>query len=195
MSQAPADAATLTGTVRLEVRGSGLANVELLPATGYTPRVGVFSIFSDGTIAQFDFNTLALPSGLTQLRVSAFNAPPGDPSAREIVAMPARTWVIINPPATAPILIQLSDLPFRDPAPLMALNGLSDTDLAARLSNDWTSVESVLRLYIPANVDFGFPVPLGFYGPWVSCLQQHGLPACREHLTQLIGVMESKRPS
>lgn len=177
------------------MRGSGLVNVELSPATGFSPRVGTFSISADGTIAQLDFNTAALASGLVQLRVSAFDAPAGNPAAREIVVMPARTWVIINPPATAPILIQLSDLPFRDPAPLAAVNGLSDADLQARLTSDWPAIEKLLHLYIPANVDFGFPVPLGFYGPWQSCLQGHGLAACREHMTQLIGVMESKRPA
>ncbi|MDB5824151.1 MAG: hypothetical protein JWR21_2855 [Herminiimonas sp.] len=85
-------------------------------------------------------------------------------------------------------------LPFRDPAPLADLNRVGDAELQARLTNDWAGIESLLRTFIPANVDFGPPVPLGFYGPWSSCLQSHGLAACREHITQLIGIMERKRP-
>ncbi|MDB5822575.1 MAG: hypothetical protein JWR21_1279 [Herminiimonas sp.] len=192
--QAPSDASTVSGSVVLEITGSGIANAELLPASGFAPRFGIFEVSSDGTLARLSFDSTAVQSGLRQFRVSAFDAPAGDPSAREIVAMPTRTWVVINPPATAPILIQLSDLPFRDPAPLADLNRVSDAELQARLTNDWAGIERLLRSFIPANVDFGPPVPLGFYGPWSSCLQSHGLAACREHLTQLIGIMESKRP-
>jgi hypothetical protein len=100
---APADGATVSGIVALEVHGSAMANVELLLATGYTPKLGVFNISANGTVAQLNIDTQALPNGPIQLRISAFNRPAGDPTASEIVAIPARTWTISNalpaPPA------------------------------------------------------------------------------------------------
>jgi hypothetical protein len=101
VSMAPADGATLSGMVRIEVHGYAMQNVELLPATGYTPRLGVFNITGDKTIAWLDLDTTKLPNGPLSVRVSAFNVPAGQPGAVEIVAMPARTWNISNatPPA------------------------------------------------------------------------------------------------
>src|SRR5207237_290297 len=93
---APAEGATVSGIVVLEVRGSGMANVELLPATGYTPKYGVFTIPDNGTVAQLNFDTRTLTNGPIQVRISAFNRPAGDPTASEIVAMPVRTWNINN---------------------------------------------------------------------------------------------------
>jgi hypothetical protein len=102
LSMAPADGATVSGVVRLEASGNEMANVELLPATGYLPRRGIFNRTGDGTRAWLDFDTRALPNGPVTLRISAFNVPAGQPGAAEIVAMPARTWNISNavsPPA------------------------------------------------------------------------------------------------
>lgn len=92
LTVAPPAGTVLTGVTRLEVTGSGLANVELLPATGYAPRLGVFNISSDGTRAWLDFDTRGLPNGPLAARISAFNVGPGQSGAQEIVAMPARTW-------------------------------------------------------------------------------------------------------
>ncbi|MEC4717818.1 DUF4214 domain-containing protein [Noviherbaspirillum sp. CPCC 100848] len=92
LTVAPPGGAVLTGVTRLEVTGSGLANVELLPATGYAPRLGVFNVSSDGTRAWLDFDTRGLPNGPLEARISAFNVGAGQPGAQEIVAMPARTW-------------------------------------------------------------------------------------------------------
>ncbi len=89
---APAHGETVSGTTRLEVRGSGLKNVELLPASGYAPRMGVFNISGNGTFAWLDFDTSALPNGILEARISAFNVAAGQPGAREIIAMPARQW-------------------------------------------------------------------------------------------------------
>lgn len=98
VTAAPANGASLTGNVRLEVTGTNLQNVELLPANGYTPRLGVFNISADKTFAWLDLNS-RLVSGLAAgVRISAFNAPAGQP-ATEIVAMPARIWNISNPPS------------------------------------------------------------------------------------------------
>lgn len=102
-SMAPAEGAALSGLVRIEIRGNELANVELLPASGYTPRYGVFNITGDRTVAWLDLDTTRLPNGPIGVRVSAFDVAAGQPGAREIVAMPARTWNINNaaPPSSA----------------------------------------------------------------------------------------------
>lgn len=99
---APAAGAALSGLVRIEVRGYDMRNVELLPASGYLPRLGVFNITGDRTVAWLDLDTTKLPNGPINVRASAFDVPPGQAGAREIVAMPARTWNISNaaPPAT-----------------------------------------------------------------------------------------------
>jgi len=99
---APPNGAAVSGVVRIEVSGNELANVELLPAAGYTPRLGVFNRSADRTRAWLDFDTATLPNGPVAVRVSAFNVAAGQPGAAEIVAMPARTWNIGNtapPPA------------------------------------------------------------------------------------------------
>ncbi|TFW10113.1 DUF4214 domain-containing protein [Oxalobacteraceae bacterium OM1] len=96
VSLAPPNTWYVSGIVHLEVRGSGMRNVELLPASGYLPRYGVFNVSADGTVATLDFDTRTLPNGARDFRISAFSAPSGDPSAAEIVAMPVRQWVINN---------------------------------------------------------------------------------------------------
>lgn len=95
-SMAPAAGATLSGIVRIEVVGYDMTNVELLPASGYLSRLGVFNITGDRTIAWLDLDTTKLPNGPLNVRVSAFNAPAGQSGAVEIIAMPARTWNINN---------------------------------------------------------------------------------------------------
>ena len=100
---APSNGATLSGIVRLELRGNEMANVELLPGSGYMPRYGVFNITGDRTVAWLDLDTTRLPNGPVSMRVSAFNVSAGQPGAVEIVAMPTRTWNINNaiPPAAS----------------------------------------------------------------------------------------------
>lgn len=102
LAMAPAAGATIGGVVRIELRGNDLYNVELLPASGYQPRYGVFNISGDRTVAWLDLDTTRLPNGPRALRISAFNAPAGQ-SGDEIVAMPARTWNVSNSgtPSTA----------------------------------------------------------------------------------------------
>jgi hypothetical protein len=96
VASAPAEGATVSGIVRLEVRGNGIANAELLPANGYSPRFGVFNISADKTYAWLDFDTRSLPDGERTVRISAFNVMAGQPGAQEIVAMPARSWNFSN---------------------------------------------------------------------------------------------------
>lgn len=96
VSIAPEDNATLQGTVRLEVRGSGIGNVELLPASGYSPVYVRFNISPDGTRAWADFDTRGLANDQYTMRISAFDTPPNTPGASEIVAMAPRAWNIQN---------------------------------------------------------------------------------------------------
>jgi len=99
---APADGTTISGVVRLEVRGNNMANVELLPGSGYLPRYGVFRISGDTTVAWMDLDTTRLPNGPVNMRVSAFDVAAGQPGAREIVAMQTRTWNINNAAPASP---------------------------------------------------------------------------------------------
>lgn len=92
VTMAPVNGEAVSGTTRLEVHGNGMKNVELLPASGYTPRLGVFNLVRNGTFAWLDFNTAALPNGLQDVRISVFDVDAGQPNGREIVAMPVRQW-------------------------------------------------------------------------------------------------------
>ena len=94
--------------------------------------------------------------------------------------------------SSEPILISLNDIEYRKPDKLIELQQLNDADFQNLLANNWKQVENTLQKYIPAGVDFAPPVPLGFYGPWSSCMTTHFHLACREHITLLIGLMESK---
>jgi hypothetical protein len=203
---APADGATLTGTVVLEVRGSSIENVELLPPSGYSPRLAAFTVSADKTSAHSDFDSRTLPNGTLLARISAFDRPSGDPGARESVAMPTRTWYVRNdpeptvaqiPPASymPAVSISFGKLPYVDPAPLFQMTAMDDPSFANMLANEWPRVEAILRTYIPAHVELPPPTPLGFYGPWSSCLDSHGPAACREAMQYLAGSMNSKRPS
>lgn len=96
VTAAPANSATISGVTRLEVRGSGIANAELLPASGYSLRFGVFNVSADRTTAWLDFDSRSVPDGLINMRISAFNVTEGQPGAAEIVAMPARQWNVVN---------------------------------------------------------------------------------------------------
>lgn len=119
VTMAPEDGALLEGAIRLEVRGSGLENVELLPAEGYEPKYGVFTISSDKTHAYLDVSTEDLPEGTFYARISAFNGPAGSTTAREIIAMPARQWetpLANGTPPPGP----LTDIRFTNPSDIAA---------------------------------------------------------------------------
>lgn len=98
----PANDATMSGIVRMEVHGQGIQNVELLPATGYAPRIGVFNISADRTSAWLDFDTRMQPDGTVNVRISAFDRPAGQAGAQEVVVMPARRWTVRNTPISQP---------------------------------------------------------------------------------------------
>jgi hypothetical protein len=202
---APADGATINGTVPLQVAGKSMVRVELLPPTGNAPVLGSFSVSPDGTLASLQFDTGTLPNGVLLSRISAFDQPAGT-TANEAVAMPARTWILMNdpeptvtqiPPASymPEVRISWNMLPYVDPQPLIVLQQLSDADFTSLLATDWARVESVLRQYIPANVVLYPPTPLGIQGEWSSCLQFHGFIACNDMVSFLIGLMQSKAPA
>jgi hypothetical protein len=83
--------------VRLEVSGTGMQNVELLPESAYLPKLASFNVSADGTSAYLDLDTKQIPDGGIKLRIVAFDQPAGTPNAGEVVAMPTRTWLIKNP--------------------------------------------------------------------------------------------------
>ena len=99
VTQAPADGATISGTVRILVSGSGIRNVELLPATGYQPLIARGVVNGDNKGAYIDLDTTFIPDGPVTYRVAAFNALPSQ-GGSEITAMRARTWTVKN--STAP---------------------------------------------------------------------------------------------
>jgi len=37
------------------------------------------------------------------------------------------------------------------------------------------------------------PTPQSFSGPWYSCMNLHGTPACREAMNSMIGLMRGKQ--
>lgn len=100
VAQAPSDGAAISGTVRILIEGSGIENVELLPATGYAPLYVRGLVNGDGQGAYIDLDTTVLEDGEVTMRVAAFNAPPGQDGS-EITAMAARTWTIQNGSAPA----------------------------------------------------------------------------------------------
>lgn len=100
VTQAPPDRATVSGTVRILVSGSGIQNVELLPETGYEPLIVRGVVTGDNIGAYVDLDTTVIPDGQVTFRVAAFNTPPGQ-NGSEITAMQARTWTVQNGAAPA----------------------------------------------------------------------------------------------
>lgn len=91
------------------------------------------------------------------------------------------------------VTMSLEELPYCDPAPLEEMMAMDDAAYQNQLSNHWPDVEQLLYRYIPPNVTV-YPAPRNFSGAMASCLQQHGLTACREYMTQLIGLNKGKQP-
>jgi hypothetical protein len=106
--QAPPDGAIIGGKVfRFTVKGFTLANVELLPDTGFEPKYMSnldFTTFSQtdsdfpGTLVPVrsgTWDTTKLPNGVYRVRMSVFDKPAGDPTANEMVVF-TRTYTIAN---------------------------------------------------------------------------------------------------
>jgi hypothetical protein len=94
--------------------------------------------------------------------------------------------------STDPVTMSLEELPYCDPAPLEEMMAMDDPSYQNQLSNHWPDVESLLHRYIPPHVTV-YPAPRNFIGAMDSCLQQHGLLACREYMNQLIGLNKGKQ--
>lgn len=72
-----------------------MKNVELSPPAGHTPIYGRFDISENGTVAHFEFSPWNFTEGELRVRISAFDALPGQP-ARELIAMSERRWKIVH---------------------------------------------------------------------------------------------------
>lgn len=95
LTSAPENGTYVCSMVTLEVLGTRIRNVELLPPDGYTPKYGSFSVSGDGHIARLEFDPRKFPNGDLRVRISVFDAAAGQP-ANEIIVMPERTWRIAN---------------------------------------------------------------------------------------------------
>lgn len=85
---------SFSDTVRFEVAGSGLENVELVSAKDESVIYGRFTISADQTRAILDWEYLAFQGwaySTYEVRVLAWNAPPGE-SGRSIEVMAPRTY-------------------------------------------------------------------------------------------------------
>jgi hypothetical protein len=106
VTAAPADGSDgsiICAFPRIEVAGTGMKNVELVPEAALSPVIARFTVSADGTLATLPFD--ALPKNTTlRVRIVAYDSLPGQPG-RMVVAMEARTWNIGNaaePPCLSP---------------------------------------------------------------------------------------------
>jgi hypothetical protein len=112
VTAAPANGQAISGVTRLEIRGNSIANAELLPGSGYTPRLGVFNVSADRTYAWLDFDSRSVPDGVRSVRIAAYNVMAGQKGASEIIAMRPRNWTISNgSSSTAPFTATISTSP------------------------------------------------------------------------------------
>jgi hypothetical protein len=201
---APADGTTISGVVQFQLQGTGIENAELLPPTGYAPVLGHFTVSPDKTMATLTFDTASLPNGTLRVRVSAYDKPAGTAGASEAVVMPTRQWRLQNAMPAVPtavpdasymplVMLPFTNLPYVDPQALNDLWAMSDAAFSDYVTNHWTQFEATLHRYVPANVDFDFPTPNGFYAAWSSCIDMHGATACHETVLYLRGLMLSKQ--
>lgn len=111
VTAAPADGSDgsiICAFPRIEVAGTGMKNVELVPEAALSPVIARFTVSADGTLATLPFD--ALPKSTTlRVRIVAYDSLPGQPG-QMVVAMEARTWNIGNP-AEPPCLSPGSQTP------------------------------------------------------------------------------------
>ncbi|MFC7515263.1 DUF4214 domain-containing protein [Herbaspirillum sp. GCM10030257] len=199
---APADNAAVRGSFRLEVRGTGIENVELLPPSSYTPVIARFNVSADKTFAWLDVDTTTMPNGIMVARIVAFSAPPGQ-GGSETTVMPARTWNLYNspqpgligpiPPASfrPQVTLQVSDLPYVDPQPLVTMMQMDEASYRQMLLSEPARVRQAMQTYIPAHVSL-YPVSLGFSGEWYACVSEMNYIACRDMMNAMIAIMNSR---
>lgn len=182
---APADGASLSDRVRIEVEGAGIENAELLPAAGGRP-YALFNIDPDNSRAWVEFDTRTVTNGELRVVIDAFDSAPGTSGANVIRAMQPRTWSVQNATISSPYP---GEYPLRrDAAPLQSMIDLSEEEFAQLIDTDWPRIHALLQEYIPNNVLFDPPVPRGFEGPRMSCTQDaYASPeACREYMIRIV---------
>lgn len=199
---APANDAAVRGSFRLEVRGTGIENVELLPPSSYTPVIARFNVSADKTFAWLDIDTTTMPNGIMASRIVAFSTPPGQ-GGSEATVMPARTWNLYNtpqptligpiPPASfrPQVTLQLSDLPYVDPQPLVTMMQMDEVSYRQMLLSEPARVRQTMQTYIPAHVSL-YPVSLGFSGEWYACVGEMSYIACRDSMSAMIAIMNNR---
>lgn len=182
---APADGASVSDLVRIEVEGAGIANAELLPAAGGRP-YALFNIAPDNSRAWVEFDTRTVSNGELRVVIDAFDSPPRTAGASVIRAMQPRTWTVQNDAISSPYP---GEYPLRrDAAPLQTMLDLSEEEFSRLIDAEWPRIHALLQEYIPNNVVFNPPVPLGFEGPRSSCIQDaYASPlACREYMLRIV---------
>lgn len=181
----PAEGTVLSERVRLEIEGTGIQNAELLPAAGGRP-YALFNVEADQSRAWVEFDTRTVANGTVQFMIQAYDQPPRTAGAQTATAMQPRTWVIQNASISSPYP---GDYPLRrDAAPLQEMIDLGQEEFASRIEAEWPRIHALLQEYIPDNVVFVPPVPLGFEGPRSACIQNaYASPeACREYMLRIV---------
>ena len=205
LSIAPGQDAALVDVVTLEVRGTGLRNVELLPPEGYAPVIARFNVIND-SVAVLRLDTRTMLNGVLAARIVAFNAPPGEGGAA-VEVMPTRQWRLVNDPqprlsgllpprSYRPlVIIQPDELAYVDPEPLRELYALSDAALMARLNSDGAAIRALMDRYQTEQI---WLEPTGIdgsgQGEWFYCRRNLTLLACQGGFAVMIARMEALRP-
>lgn len=203
LSIAPAPDAGLFDIVTLEVRGSGIRNVELVPPDTAGPVIARFDVLND-TVAVLHLDTRTMLNGVLAARIVAYDAPPGQPGS-SIEVMGPRQWRLVNDPqpplvgAIPPanyrplVIIHPRELPYVDPAPLRALYQLDDAALTARLASDGPAIQALMDRYQTTQV---YLEPTGIdgsgQGEWFYCRRNLTLVACRGGFMVMEGRMLAK---
>jgi hypothetical protein len=156
----------------------------------------------DGRSAYAYFDSAAtLPNGTLRARLVAF-----DQNGAATEVMPVREWTLRNAAPHKPqqipaadtmpsVVLRWGDLPYVDPAPLAAFRAGSDAERADAYANQWTTVEALLRRYVPRNVDLLQTSPGSIVGEWNVCIAQHSAIACDDVIRSLVTMMTSKAGS
>lgn len=153
----------ISGNVTLVVTGTGMQNVELLPAVGYTPMHGRFTL--SGNTATLTIDTKNLPNGTNNLRIAAFNTPPQGGGVELVVER--LNWNIQN-------RVPQDPNPIPGPTPILPV-GQTDAARFIMTFQDEFNGTSLDRTkwntklwYLPENPRNNFAVEDGVLKLWVE---------------------------
>ena len=204
---APQDGLVLVGTIRLEVRGTNIGNVELVPAGAIAPVVARFVVMPNRDLATLDLDTAQFPNGTMTASIVAYSAEAGQGGVM-VEAMSARRWLLRNdPPPSArtglppvnlmpEVQIYPTQLPYRDPAPLNALAALSDAAFATELTTRPAEIRALLLTYLPPQVIL-LGGGIAGYTEIYGCINTLGsnpsaaITACRGTVLRLAGYIQA----